>query len=105
MADVIAFDSHRFVENLTANGFTEAQAEVLAQEQIHLLDSNLATKADVLSVKSELAARTEQVKSELGLKIAQVGAEVRRARADVFRLMLSVAVAQTALLAALIWYV
>ena len=27
MAEVIAFDTHRFVKNLTARGFTEPQAE------------------------------------------------------------------------------
>ena len=46
MSAAIAFDSHRFVKTLTANGFTEAQAEALAHEQIHLLEANLATKSD-----------------------------------------------------------
>ena len=30
MSKAIAFDTHRFVKNLTASGFTEAQAEALA---------------------------------------------------------------------------
>ena len=54
MSEAIAFDTHRFVKNLTASGFTEAQAEALAYEQIHLLEANLATKADLSSVKADL---------------------------------------------------
>ena len=54
MSEAIAFDTHRFVKNLTASGFTEKQAEALANEQVQLLNANLATKADLMAVKSEL---------------------------------------------------
>ena len=54
MSAAIAFDTHRFVKNLTASGFTEAQAEALAREQIHLLETNLATKSDLAAVKAGL---------------------------------------------------
>ena len=47
MTEAIAFDSHRFKKNLTAVGFTEKQPEVLANEQVWLLDGNLATRADI----------------------------------------------------------
>ena len=33
MTEAIAFDTHRFVKNLTASGFTEQQAEVLANDR------------------------------------------------------------------------
>ena len=64
MSAAIAFDTHRFVKNLTANGFTEA----LAHEQIHLFEANLATKSDIATVKSDLAV----VKVDLEVKIEQV---------------------------------
>ena len=51
MAVAIAFDTHRFVKHLTENGFTEQQAEVLADEQVHLLNANLATQADVAAIQ------------------------------------------------------
>lgn len=54
MSEAIAFDAHRFVKNLTASGFTEKQAEALANEQVQLLNANLATKADLMAVKSGL---------------------------------------------------
>lgn len=85
-AATVAFDSHRFVKSLTASGFTEAQAEALAHEQIHLLEANLATKSDLAAVKSDLEVRIEKV------------------RADLARWMLTGWVAQTGVLATLIWY-
>lgn len=61
MTEAIAFDSHRFVKNLTASGFTEKQAEALANEQVQLLNGNLATKVDILALKADI----EKVKSDL----------------------------------------
>ena len=75
MSAAIAFDTHRFVKNLTANGFTEAQAEALAHEQIHLLEANLATRSDVAAVTSDVAA----VKSD----VAAVTSDVAAVKSDV----------------------
>ena len=109
MTEAIAFDTHRFVKNLTASGFTEAQAEALADEQVHLLNSNLATKADIRGTKADIrgtkadiratkadirATRVdirdtrvdlERVKSDLEVKIEQVRAGVETTRADLQR--------------------
>ena len=54
MPEAIAFDTHRFVKHLTENGFTEQQAEVLADEQVHLLNTNLATQADVAAIQRDI---------------------------------------------------
>ena len=111
MSEAIAFDTHRFVKNLTASGFTEAQAEALAEEQVHLLNSNLATKSDIQGTNADL----ERVKSELEVKIEQVRAgvetakadlqrDIEKARADLSRWMLTGWVTQTGLIATLVWY-
>ena len=84
MAEAITFDTHRFVKNLTANGFTEAQAEVLAEEQVHLLNSNLATKADLEKLRADLEVKIETVK------------------ADILKWMVTALIAQTGLIVALI---
>ena len=76
MSEAIAFDSHRFVKNLTASGFTEAQAEALAHEQIHLLEANLATKADLSSFKADLEVKIEAVRSDLEVKINAVRSDL-----------------------------
>ena len=67
MSEAIAFDTHRFVKRLTESGFTERQAETLAEEHIALLNANLATKADIEALKVEM------LKWLLGALIAQGG--------------------------------
>ncbi len=67
MSEAIAFDTHRFVKRLTESGFTETQAEALADEQVSLLNSNLATKQNLHEVKSEL------LKWMMGAIVAQTG--------------------------------
>ena len=74
MSEAIAFDTHRFVKHLTENGFTEQQAEVLADEQVHLLNSNLATQADVAAIQRDIAeVKADLLKWMVGALIAQGG--------------------------------
>ena len=91
MSEAIAFDTHRFVKNLTASGFTEKQAEALANEQVQLLNSNLATKTDILAIKSDILA----IKSELEVKIETI-------KSDLLKWMVMAMVAQGGLIVALI---
>lgn len=65
MSEAIAFDTHRFVKRLTQTGFTEAQAEALADEQVTLLNSNLATKRDLLELKGDLELQLAKVKADI----------------------------------------
>ncbi len=73
MTEAIAFDTHRFVKRLTESGFTERQAETLAEEHVALLNANLATKADVAALKTDFA----QVEATLKADIAQVEATLK----------------------------
>ena len=61
MSEAIAFDTHRFVKRLTESGFTEQQAETLAEEHVALLNANLATKAEIAQVD----ARVETLRQEI----------------------------------------
>ena len=72
MSEAIAFDTHRFVKNLTQNGFAGKQAEALATEQVQLLNSNLATKADILALQS----RIESVHAGLQTDLQTVKADL-----------------------------
>ena len=69
MSEAIAFDTYKFVKRLTAHGFTEEQAEVLAAEQVNLLNSNLATKADIealrLATKADIEALRLATKADI----------------------------------------
>ncbi len=74
MSEAIAFDTHRFVKHLTENGFTEQQAEVLADEQVSLLNSNLATQADIVAIQRDIAeVKSDLLKWMVGALIAQGG--------------------------------
>ncbi|MDE0172097.1 MAG: hypothetical protein OYH76_11835 [Defluviicoccus sp.] len=81
MSEAIAFDTHRFVKRLTESGFTERQAETLADEHIALLNANLATKTDIEALKVDIESlkvdieslKVEMLKWLLGALIAQGG--------------------------------
>ena len=78
MSEAIAFDTHRFVKRLTENGFTEEQAEALANEQVNLLNGNLATKTDIEALRQGTRADIANLKADLlkwmfGAMIAQGG--------------------------------
>ena len=82
MNDAIVFDSHRFVRNLTASGFTERQAEALANEQVQLLNGNLATKTDLTSVQTNLEAKLTGVKTDLASVQTNLEAKLAGVKAD-----------------------
>ena len=50
----INFDTHRFVKRLVETGMSERTAEVLAEEQVDLLNSNLATKEQLAETEARL---------------------------------------------------
>lgn len=91
MSEAIAFDTHKFVKHLTASGFTEQQAEALASEQVNLLNSNLATKADIESVKAEIEALRQETK-----------ADIESVKADLLKWMFGAMIAQGGLIVALV---
>ena len=102
MTEAIAFDSHRFVKNLTAGGFTEQQAEVLADEQVQLLNANLATKADLHAVNADLQAVEAGLKANLHAVEAGLKADLHAVKADLLKWMMAAMTAQTGLIAGLI---
>ena len=84
MSEAITFDTHRFVKRLTDCGFTERQAETLAEEHVALLNGNLATKADVAKVQADVAkvqADIAKVQAALKTDIALVQADVAKVQA------------------------
>ena len=65
MSEAIAFDTHQFIKHLTNNGFTEQQAEALANEQVTLLNSNLATKTEIAAIHREIEALRLESKADI----------------------------------------
>ncbi len=74
--EAIAFDTHKFVKHLTESGFTETQAEALAGEQVDMINSNLATRADIVEVKADI----EKLRLATQSDIAEVKADIEKLR-------------------------
>ncbi len=81
MTGAIAFDTHRFVKRLTEGGFTEKQAETLAEEQVALLNTNLATKADIAAAQTDIAAVEAGLKADLAAVEAGLKADLANVEA------------------------
>ena len=87
MSEAIAFDTHRFVKRLTESGFTERQAETLAEEHVTLLNANLATKTDIAEIKVD---------------IAEIRAEIQAMKVDLLKWLFGALIAQGGLIVALV---
>ena len=65
MSAAIEFDTHRFVKRLMEGGFTETQAEILADEQVALLNANLATKEDFARLAASVEKQGQETQSSI----------------------------------------
>ncbi len=97
-SEAINFDTHKFVKHLTENGFTEQQAEVLAEEQVNILNSNLATKADI----EKTNANIESLRQETQANIADLKTYIEKSKADLLKWMFIALAAQGSLVVTLI---
>ena len=98
MSEAIAFDTHRFVKHLTENGFTEQQAEVLADEQVSLLNTNLATQADIAIVQRDI----EVLRQETKASIAEVQRDIAEVKSDLIKWLVGALIAQGGLVVGLL---
>ena len=65
----VGFDTHEAVKALTEVSFSEAQAESVISTVRNALGGDLATKADLQRVKSELEAKIESEIQSLQLRL------------------------------------
>ncbi len=101
-AEAINFDTHKFVKHLTENGFTEQQAEALADEQVNLLNTNLATKADIESLRLATKADIESLRLATKADIADVKADIEKVKADLLKWMFGMMLAGIGLVVTLV---
>ena len=79
--NAITFDTHAFVKELTASGFSEAQAEAvtsLVRRAREMEVAEAVTKSDLAAVSSDLAV----VRAEMATK-----AELGEVKADILKWM------------------
>ncbi len=113
MSDAIAFDTHRFVKRLTDGGFTEKQAEILAEEQVSLLNANLATKidierlrqetkADIFGLKADIERLRQETKADIEGLRQETKADIATLKSELIKWLFGALIAQTGILAALL---
>ncbi|MBF0099034.1 MAG: DUF1640 domain-containing protein [Magnetococcales bacterium] len=91
----VSFDTHKFIKQMVATGFTEEQAETQARLLAEILDTQLSTKVgvakmdyNVLELKrdiKELDAKIEASKAELKRDIAAIDAKMEATKAELKR--------------------
>lgn len=59
------FNTHSFIKELKNAGMDEKQAEVLADHQLALLETQIATKADMVDVKEHVSSELSLIKKDL----------------------------------------
>ena len=102
MTEAIAFDTHRFVKRLTESGFTEKQAETLAEEHVALLNSNLATKTDIEALRQETKTDIARVEAAVETLRQETRASIEAMKADLLKWMFGALIAQGGLIVALV---
>ena len=65
MSLAIAFDTLVYAKKLKSVGFTEAQAEALAESQAQLIESRLATKQDIELVRRDMKELETSLKRDM----------------------------------------
>ena len=61
----LAFDTHKFVKELTAAGIKTAQAEVLASSYASLLTNRITTKDDLKALETRIDGRLAALEDRL----------------------------------------
>ncbi|MEO5353007.1 MAG: CCDC90 family protein [Magnetococcus sp. XQGC-1] len=118
-----AFDTHKFVKQMVATGFTEEQAEAQVRLLSEILHTQLSTKADVAKVDvhvlelkrdiAAIAAKVETTKAELQKDIAILDGknetaketlrkEIEVAKNETIKWMIGLALAQLAMMAGIL---
>lgn len=90
--NAIAFDTLKFAKRLKEAGFTEQQAEALADAEAEFIEQNLATKRDIADIKRdikelEVTLRNEIKQLEVTLRgeIKQLDVKIEQIRSDLVR--------------------
>ena len=64
------FDTHEDIQELVKSGMPEPQAETVVRQRVRLLERNLATKADIETLRQETNANIEMLRQETEKLIA-----------------------------------
>ena len=72
----ITFDTLKFVEKLEAGGFSHQQAKAAAEAFVDATSQELATKADIAAVRSDIKSEIAAVRSDMRADLAETKADL-----------------------------
>ena len=90
------------MKRLTESGFTEKQAETLAEEHVALLNTNLATKADIARVEAGMDALRQETKADIEALRQETRAAIEAVKVDLLKWLFGALIAQGGLIVALV---
>ncbi|MGH8531567.1 MAG: hypothetical protein ACREV1_02275 [Gammaproteobacteria bacterium] len=74
----IAFDTLKFAKRLKEGGFTDQQAETLAQAEAEFIEQNLTTKRDLKDLEIALKRDIEELRGSVKRDIEELRADLKR---------------------------
>jgi len=93
--NAIAFDTLKFAKRLKEAGFTEQQAEALADAEAEFIEQNLATKLDIAEIKrdiidvkrdiNDVKRDIKELEVTLRNEIKQLDVKIEQIRSDLAR--------------------
>ena len=81
------FDTHEDIQELVKSGMPEPQAETVVRQRVRLLERNLATKADIETLRQETNANIETLRQETKADIATTNANIETLRQETEKLI------------------
>ncbi len=89
------YDTYAAIRRLPEAGLPEPHAEAVVKEQVHLIEHDLATKADIAAVQADIEtlrletkADIEKLRLETKADIATLQTEIATAKNDLIRWMI-----------------
>jgi len=76
------YDTHAAVRRLTEAGIPEPLAEAVVREQTHILEHNLATKADIETLRQETRAEIAAVRADVEKLRLETRADIEKLRQE-----------------------
>ncbi|MBF0584584.1 MAG: DUF1640 domain-containing protein [Magnetococcales bacterium] len=83
MSVAVTFDTHKFIKQMVATGFTEEQAEIQVRMLSEILDTQLSTKADMAKLDAnmlELKRDIREIDAKVELTKAVLQKEIEAVR-------------------------
>ena len=66
------FDTHEDIQELVKSGMPEPQAETVVRQRVRLLESNLATKADIAATNANIETLRQETKADIAATNANI---------------------------------